>query len=64
MFLEHREVFHIYNRKLKGRVVESTPEKTKVAWEDGRTLTHAPRFIQDDPGCETGPTCDNINYSK
>ena len=64
MFLENREVWHVYNRKLKGRVVESTPEIVKVSWEDGRTLFHAPRFIQDQPVFETGPTADHINLSK
>jgi hypothetical protein len=54
----------VYNRKLKGRVVESTPEIVKVAWEDGRTLLHAPRFIQDEPAFVEGPTADNINHSK
>ena len=64
MFLENREVWHVYNRKLKGRVVESTPEIVKVSWEDGRALFHAPRFIQDQPVFETGPTADHINISK
>jgi hypothetical protein len=64
MFLEHREVWHVYNRKMSGRVVESTPEIVKVLWADGRTLIHAPRFIQDEPTIVEGPTADNINISK
>jgi hypothetical protein len=65
MFLEHREVWHVFNPRMSGRIVSSDQEKTVVAWSDNRVLTHPTRFIVDEftKRVEGGPGCRAVSHS-
>ena len=60
-----QECFHVYNDRIKGRVVGTDGNQIRVDWQDGRgPLAHEARFISAEPRVEEGPTCHVASSAK